>query len=152
MTKKEQSMIWQVLLPEKEKDTAVGKQSLLLVHLLSQHQKLRYADGTYASGGVKTNLDGSTYVDYCWEQVNGRWYAFNADAAVQNGWLYDTNLSSWFYADANQGMRTEWQFIDGKWYYFHMVSDGTKGRMYRSSRTPDGYYVKEDGSWDEKGM
>ena len=76
----------------------------------------------------------------------------NADAAVQNGWLYDTNLSSWFYADANQGMRTGWQLIDGKWYYFHMVSDGTKGRMYRSSRTPDGYYVKEDGSWDEKGM
>lgn len=118
----------------------------------SAQWKLRYADGTYASGSVKTNLDGSTYVDYCWEQVNGRWYAFNADAAVQNGWLYDTNLSSWFYADANQGMRTGWQLIDGKWYYFHMVSDGTKGRMYRSSRTPDGYYVKEDGSWDEKGM
>ena len=51
----------------------------------SAQWKLRYADGTYASGSVKNNLDGSTYVDYCWEQVNGRWYAFNADAAVQNG-------------------------------------------------------------------
>ena len=40
MTKKEQSIILQVLLPENEKDTAVGKQSLLLVHLLSQQQKL----------------------------------------------------------------------------------------------------------------
>ena len=50
----------------------------------------------------------------------------------------DTNLSNWFYADANQGMKTGWQMIDGKWYYFHMVSDGTKGRMYTSSRTPDG--------------
>ncbi len=134
---------WEAVTPAAAAGTAANSAA-------SQEWKLRYADGTYASGTVKTNPDGSTYVDYCWEQVNGQWYAFNADATVQNGWIYDTNLSNWFYADANQGMKTGWQMIDGKWYYFHMVSDGTKGRMYTSSRTPDGYYVKEDGSWDEE--
>ena len=56
-----------------------------------------------------------------------------------------------------------WQFIDGRWYYLNPVSDGTRGIMcarknqdgsagimYSKRRTPDGWYVKEDGSWDEE--
>ena len=66
--------------------------------------------------------------------------------------MVDSMIQTCLAGSMQTQMRTGWQLIDGKWYYFHMLSDGTKGRMYRSSRTPDGYYVKEDGSWDEKGM
>lgn len=113
--------------------------------------KLRYADGTYAAGTVKTRQDGSTYVDHCWELVNGRWYAFDENAALRTGWIYDEILGHWFYVDPDQGMKTGWHRINGKWYYFHTVSDGTRGRMYSNTRTPDGYYVGKDGSWDGKG-
>ena len=30
------------------------------------------------------------------------------------------------------------------------VSDGTKGIMFANRMTPDGWFVREDGSWDEK--
>ena len=43
-----------------------------------------------------------------------------------------------------------WQFIDGRWYYLNPVSDGTIGIMCARKRTPDGWLVKEDGSWDEE--
>ena len=47
-------------------------------------------------------------------------------------------------------MKTGWQAVGGKWYYLDPTGAMKKGRMYTSSRTPDGYYVKEDGSWDEE--
>ena len=47
-------------------------------------------------------------------------------------------------------MQTGWGLIDGVWYYFHPVSDGRKGIMYAGQKTPDGYYVDENGAWDGK--
>ena len=52
--------------------------------------------------------------------------------------------------DANTGMKTGWVQIDGKWYYFNPFSDGTRGIMFANRMTPDGWFVREDGSWDEK--
>ena len=43
-------------------------------------------------------------------------------------------------------MRTGWQVIDGKSYYFNTQSDGTMGRLYVDTVTPDGYRVGEDGA------
>ena len=87
---------------------------------------------------------------YHWEKINGRWWAFGADGYISSGWIYDTIYQGWFYMDENQGMLTGWQFIDGKWYYLNPNSDGTAGIMYTKRRTPDGWYVKEDGSWDKE--
>lgn len=102
---------------------------------------LRYSDGTWPMGRAGA---------YHWEKINGRWWAFGADGYISSGWIYDTIYQGWFYMDENQGMLTGWQFINGKWYYLNPNSDGTAGIMYTKRRTPDGWYVKEDGSRDEE--
>jgi glucan-binding YG repeat protein len=47
-------------------------------------------------------------------------------------------------------MLTDWQEIGGKWYYFETKAGSGQGRMYRNERTPDGFWVGEDGAWDGK--
>lgn len=103
---------------------------------------LRFSDGTWPMAD-RTGA-------YHWEKINGRWWAFGADGYISTGWIYDPVYQSWFYMDENQGMLTGWQFINGKWYYFNPNPDGTAGTMYVKRQTPDGWYVKEDGSWDEE--
>lgn len=102
---------------------------------------LRYSDGTWPMGNTGA---------FHWEKVNGRWWAFGAEGYLSTGWIYDTLYQGWFYMDENQGMLTGWQFINGKWYYLNSNQDGSAGIMYSNRRTPDGWYVKEDGSWDEE--
>ena len=98
---------------------------------------LRYSDGTWPMGNTGA---------FHWEKVNGRWWAFGAEGYLSTGWIYDTLYQGWFYMDENQGMLTGWQFI----YYLNSNQDGSAGIMYSKRRTPDGWYVKEDGSWDEE--
>ncbi len=107
---------------------------------------LEYADGTWPHG----QLTSTGQQIYKWERINGAWYAFDADGYAKNGWHLDAGYQSWFYIDINSGMKTGWQFIEGKWYYFNPVSDGTRGKMYADSYTPDGWYVDKSGAWDGK--
>ncbi|WP_040461003.1 right-handed parallel beta-helix repeat-containing protein [Lachnoanaerobaculum saburreum] len=88
-----------------------------------------------------------------WANVDGRWYFMDGSGAMRSGWLKDAS-GEWYYlnhiSDGTKGaMRVGWHQIDNKWYYFNTVSDGTQGRMLKSRRTPDGYLLKADGSWDE---
>lgn len=48
------------------------------------------------------------------------------------------------------GMQTGWVLIMERWYFFNPVSDGTRGMMFIGRKTPDEYFVTEDGSWDGK--
>ena len=113
----------------------------------------RYADGSYpkAAGAVNSGSGNSSAAQsYEWIQIDGKWWSFDSNGYLGTGWIVDPVYGNWFYVDANTGMKTGWVQIDGKWYYFNPVSDGTKGIMFANRMTPDGWFVREDGSWDEK--
>ena len=113
----------------------------------------RYADGSYpkAAGAVNSGSGNSLAAQsYEWVQIDGNWWSFDSNGYLGTGWIVDPVYGNWFYVDANTGMKTGWVQIDGKWYYFNPVSDGTKGIMFANRMTPDGWFVREDGSWDEK--
>ena len=113
----------------------------------------RYADGSYpkAAGAVNSGSGNSSAAQsYEWIQIDGNWWAFDTDGYLVTGWIFDPVYRNWFYVDVNTGMKTGWVQINGKWYYFNPVSDGTKGTMFANRMTPDGWFVREDGSWDEK--
>lgn len=117
--------------------------------------RLQYADGTYAAGGYVLDEQGNPVKDSAgnqieqplWEMISGVWYAFGADGYAKSGMVFDPAQNGWFYIDINTGMKTGWQQIDGKWYYFNPTSDGSRGIMYVSRTTPDGYEVGADGVW-----
>lgn len=118
--------------------------------------KLQYADGTFAVGGYvldelgnpKRDDAGNLIEQPLWEMISGAWYAFGADGYAKSGMVFDPAQNGWFYIDINTGMKTGWQQIDGQWYYFNMTSDGSRGIMYVSRKTPDGYEVGADGVWN----
>lgn len=64
-----------------------------------------------------------------WEKIHDKWYYFNDDAMVATGW----------------------QLIGGKWYYLEPegTSSMSRGALYVSCTTPDGYQVNADGEWTE---
>ena len=102
---------------------------------------IRYSDGTYPHGQWE-------YLTY-----NGRsdWYYFDEDGWMEDGWFHWED--HWYYLhteyDGFRGhMYTGWHEIGGKWYYFRTDQDGgTPGAMMTDARTPDGFYVGEDGAW-----
>lgn len=107
---------------------------------------LRFADNSYPKG----QKHGTSSIAYAWELINGNWWAFDEHGYTKTGWLWDETFGGWFYIDPERGMQTGWVLIDGAWYYFHPVSDGRKGITYAGQKTPDGYYVDENGAWDGK--
>ena len=107
---------------------------------------LRFADNSYPKG----KKHGTSGIAYAWELINGNWWAFDENGYAKTGWLRNETFGGWFYIDPKRGMQIGWVLIDGVWYYFHPVSDGRKGIMYAGQKTPDGYYVDENGAWDGK--
>ena len=79
------------------------------------------------------------------------WYYFDESGTMKTGWS-DQNGNRYYLYPVSDGwmgrMVTGWQKIEGKWYYFETAAGKDQGRMYRSERTPDGYYVGPDGAWD----
>ena len=112
---------------------------------------LRYSDGSYAAGKmIVGEHDNMQTVEHQWELINGSWYAFDDQGYLRVGLVYDAGYRGWFYMDENSGMQTGWVLINERWYFFNPVSDGTRGMMFIGRKTPDEYFVTEDGSWDGK--
>lgn len=92
------------------------------------------------------------YADASRGQQAYDWYRFDNNGNMMTGWYTDEKGDT-YYLNPNSdntkgGMKAGWVEIDGKWYYFNTVSDGTRGKLLKNTITPDGYQVREDGSWD----
>ena len=109
--------------------------------------RLRRQDGTYVTGAVRVDENGIRTELPAWAQMGDIWYVFGADGYMKTGFVYDPAYEGWFFCDESGRMLTGWQQIDGTWYYFNTAPDGTRGRMYASAVTPDGYTVDEQGAW-----
>lgn len=98
-----------------------------------------------------TRHDGTEPIG-AWQENAGKWYHFDAKGYMQTGWYVDLDGNHYYLnpeATSAQGeLCVGWKLIDGKWYYFKEISDGTKGAMLKTQRTPDGYWVGADGVWD----
>lgn len=117
-------------------------------HVISKW-RLQRGDRSYVKGKILLNADGTTKEQPAWAKVNSKWFAFDISGFVMHGFFYDPYYAGWFYIDIDNGMLTGWQFLNGHWYYFEPLSNGYCGRLYTNSFTPDRYYVKENGRWDE---
>ena len=109
-----------------------------------------------STGWWYQNKDGS-YPAACWQLLtyNGtsEWYHFDEKGYMQTGWFTDTDGNRYYLHVVSDGTRgrmyTGWNLIDGVWYYFNPTSDGTKGSLFMNRQTPDGYRVDASGAWVE---
>ena len=102
----------------------------------------------------------------------GAWYYMTEERGIISGWFHDPEDNCTYYLDPETAkLVTGWKQIDGNWYYFYdvvatptwyynaqlgtwvynILSKNTPyGSLFRSERTPDGFYVNADGVWDGK--
>lgn len=87
-----------------------------------------------------------------WAWIDGRKYHFDSSGEMDAGWTMIAD--EWYFfcpaAGETEGqLMTGWQWIDGKCYYLEEEEavQNRVGVMYRSSLTPDGYYVGPSGAW-----
>ena len=120
-----------------------------------------------AAGWWYQNADGS-YPTNKWQQVNGKWYFFNEDGyCLTNKWI--KRAAAWYWLDNDGTMATGWKKINNEWYYFKQDGEMVTGWVkyydkwyylntnngYMESQAfvkgaKGWYYVKEDGTLDEK--
>lgn len=125
-------------------------------------------NGFYYAFGADGYLKYGWIFDY---QLNG-WYYITVETGMISGWLKESQDGYYYYLDPVDGkLATGWKQINGIWYYFTELSlkptwildkttgtwifDSTSknkpfGSMYQDEKTPDGYDVTSDGSWDGK--
>ena len=125
-------------------------------------------NGRWYAFGVDGNVKSGWVYDY--ERIS--WYYQLVENGMQTGWCINPQDNYTYYLDTVTGkLITGWKEIDGKWYYFNNIAaeptwifnqetgawdynaenkNKPYGAMYTSIRTPDGYYVGEDGAWDGK--
>lgn len=133
---------------------ANGKWQLRLAASNEETQKTALTDHTETPAVYRS----------CWQEVylpqplSGGlpygWFRFDENGFMLTGWYTDQNGAQYYLnpeKGAHEGlMLTGWQKIDEKWYYFNKNYGAQMGQLLRNTKTPDGYLVTADGSWDEK--
>lgn len=110
--------------------------------------------------------------DSWYQTQSGLWYYFENDrTTTKKGWFKDYRDDQWYYFDLITGiMQVGWQKIDGKDYYFNEFHTGNNwyevgggffesygkkvkayGSMFKSEKTPDGYWVNWNGEYIKNG-
>ena len=115
----------------------------------------------------------SVQPDSWYKTQRGLWYYFENDrTTTKRGWFHDKRDNQWYYLDPNTGiMQVGWVNVGGKDYYFNeshsnannwyetgdgfFESYGKKvkayGSMFKSEKTPDGYWVNYKGEYVKNG-
>ena len=113
------------------------------------------------------NSDGS-YPTNKWQKINEKWYFFNEEGyCLTNKWI--KRGGAWYWLDNDGTMATGWKKINNEWYYFKQDGEMVTGWVkyydkwyylntnngYMESQAfvkgaKGWYYVKEDGTLDEK--
>lgn len=77
-----------------------------------------------------------------WQYISGKWYYLNQTGKMQTGW--QSINGNWYYLKPSGEMQTGWyqDGPNGSWYYFDQT-----GRMLTNTKTPDNFYVDENGRW-----
>lgn len=141
-------------------DTVSGAQS--------EQVAWRRIDGAWwAFGG-----DGYLKTGWIWDAAIGKWYYVDEKRGMLTGWYLDPQDGRWYYLDLATGeMLTGWQLIPGwgymylnpfaeaqTWFYDEASgmwiydTENTRrpyGSLYMNEKTPDGYFVDENGVWKE---
>ena len=146
--------MWQI-------NQATGKWSFVLnggLPLNDTWGKIRYAD---AAGKLLTKwyfFDAQSSIVQGWhyDKADDRWYFLNPEEGANAGQMvtgwYKAADGYWYYLDPVLGeMYTGWHQIGIHWYYFAKASvEGhPKGALYVNTTTADGYKVNHDGEWIE---
>lgn len=134
----------------------------------SEQVAWRRIDGAWwAFGG-----DGYLKTRWIWDAAIGKWYYVDEKRGMLTGWYLDPQDGRWYYLDLATGeMLTGWQLIPGwgymylnpfaeaqTWFYDEASgmwiydTENTRrpyGSLYMNEKTPDGYFVDENGVWKE---
>ena len=120
------------------------------------------------TGWKYKNSDGSFTKDK-WQQIDGKWYCFNASGYMKTGWVFYKNVwyylqkngsmltngwakdsKGWYYMGSDGKPKTGWLQLGEKWYYLN--SDGLmqtgiqkiNGKLYYFSEDDDGHMCRTD--------
>lgn len=81
------------------------------------------------------------YLRNTWEKVGNKWYYYNGSGKMESDWVFLNG--KWFYLEESGAMKeNQWFEVNGKWYYVD-----ASGELLVNTKTPDGYYVNENGEW-----
>ena len=122
-------------------------------------------NGAWYAFGADEYLQSGWVYDY---QLQ-KWYLLNVENGMQTGWYQDPQDGFTYYLEPETGdLASGWKWIDQNWYYLNAVVTGRTwelneetgdwyynirsatwpfGALYRSTTTPDGYQVDENGVW-----
>ena len=98
---------------------------------------------------VNSVVQNGRIIGYWIKNATGWWCRYLDGTWPVSQWLYEerNGKMTWYYFDSNGYMVTGWNLIGGTWYYLNPVSDGTMGRLFVNTITPDGYRVDQNGAW-----
>lgn len=91
---------------------------------------------------------GNMVIGWFYDKAGDAWYYFDNDGISIDGWIHTD--SEWQYLE-DKKLLTGWKEIpsdDGQSYWFCFDEEGN---MYADCKTPDGYYVNEDGVYIPEG-
>lgn len=134
----------------------------------SEQVAWRRIDGAWWAFGA----DGYLKTGWIWDAAAGKWYYVDEKRGMLTGWYQDPQDGRWYYLDLATGeMLTGWRQIPGwgymylnpfaeaqTWFYDETSkmwiydTENTRrpyGSLYMNEKTPDGYFVDENGVWEE---